>query len=219
MPPEMMVGLIPNPVSNVQLGNPFAGGCNMAFPACQTGTNGIVLLYTVQLAAPPSGVPHYVLTVTRHQTPSGLNFPCPLVIKCDGPVFSKVCLPEIQSAPGPLLAVPSNPLPADGATNVDTAADLAWQFTGPGFCCGLGTPFTSVSFGTKPDPPHAVRYEDVVMTHDPGPLAPQTTYYWRIGWSPDHDCGSRSGPVWSFTTGDVVAVDSNTWQGVKELFR
>jgi hypothetical protein len=218
MPPEMMVSVTPAPASNISIGNPFGNGCNIAFPSCQTGTNGKLLLYTVHLTAPPAGVPHYVLQVEGHQIPSYPNYPCPLVTKCDGP-FSKVCVIGARSAPGPLLAVPSNPSPADGAPEVETTTDLAWQYTGPGFCCGLGTPFTNVYFGTTPNPPFVHRVEDVATAYDPGPLAPQTTYYWSINWSPDHDCGSRSGPIWSFTTSALVSVQPVQWQAVKALFR
>jgi len=218
MPPEMMVSVTPNPASNVTLGNPFGTGCNIAFPTCQTGPL-IVLLYTVHLAVPPSGVPHYVLQVTQHQVPSGPNLNCPLVTKCDPPDFTKVCVVGGRSGPGPLLPVPANPSPADAMTDVETTTDLAWELTGPGFCCGLGTPFTTVYFGTQPDPPPVSTYETGELSYDPGALAPLTTYYWRIVWTPDHDCGTRSGPIWSFTTSDKVGVEPATWQGLKGLFR
>src|SRR5262245_541299 len=35
MPPEMMVSVTPSPLSNLNLGNPFQNGCNIAFPSCQ----------------------------------------------------------------------------------------------------------------------------------------------------------------------------------------
>lgn len=219
MPPEMIVSVTPNPAANIFLGNPFGGGCNIAFPLCQTGTNGVVLLYTVNLSVPPTGVPHYVLEVQRHTPPSGPSFECPLVTLCDAPVFTNVCVSGGRSGPGPLLAVPSNPTPADAATDVAPTTDLAWGFTGPGFCCGIGTPFTNVYFGTTPTPPLVYQYDNVERFHDPGELEPLTTYYWRIGWTPDHDCGTASGPVWSFTTGDKVGIEAATWQAVKGMFR
>jgi hypothetical protein len=218
MPPEMIVSVTPNPVINLTLGNPFGTGCSIAFPSCQTGTpQRIVLLYTVNLTAPPRGVPHYVVEVSPHTSPSG-PFQCALVTLCDVG-FSKVCVSQQRSAPGPLLPLPSNPQPADAATDVATSADLAWEPTGPTSCCGIGTGFTIIYFGTSPDPPQFDMYETGERTYDPGPLAPLTTYYWRIVWTPDHDCGTRSGPVWSFTTGDKVGIETTAWQAVKAMFR
>jgi len=219
MPPEMGVTAIPNPLANLDLGNPFGDGCNIAFPTCQTGSSGIVLLYTVQLFVPPTGVPHYVLDVEQHASPSGPNFPCPLVTLCDAPVFTKVCVNGIRSGPGPLLQVPSNPAPVDAATGVAPTTDLAWELAGPSFCCGIGTGSTAVFFGTSPSPPHVATYETGETTYDPGELEPLTTYYWRILTTPDHDCGAVSGPVWSFSTGDKVGIEATTWQAVKGMFR
>jgi hypothetical protein len=219
MPPEMMVSATPAP-SNVNLGDPFGSGCNIAFPSCQPQSGGnTVLLYTVNLTAPPSGVPHYVLDVSRHQTPSSPTYPCPLLYLCDPPAFTRLCVNGSRSGPGPLLQVPSNPSPADGATNVATSADLSWGLEGPTFCCGLGTSFTTVYLGTAPDPPPIATYEHGALTFDPGPLEALTTYYWRIRWTPDHDCGNQSGPVWSFTTSDKVGIETTTWQAVKAMFR
>src|SRR5262245_32621010 len=124
MPPEMFVGVTPSPASNVSLGNPFEAGCNIAFPQCQAGTGfGIVLLYTVNLFLPPGGMPDYVLQVRSHQTPSNPMFPCPLVTLCD-PGFTILCVNGGNSAPGPLLQVPSNPSPPDGGTDIATNVDL-----------------------------------------------------------------------------------------------
>ena len=35
---------------------------------------------------------------------------------------------------------------------------------------------------------------------DPGPLAPNTTYYWRV--DEGNAAGTTPGPVWQFTTGE-----------------
>jgi hypothetical protein len=85
-----MIGVTPNPQSNIQLGNPMAGGCNIAFPNCQTGTNQVALLYTVQFYA-PSLVTERVLSVQRHTTPSNPDFACPRLVTCDAPCFCASC--------------------------------------------------------------------------------------------------------------------------------
>jgi len=81
--------ITPNPISNLALGNPTTGGCNIAFPGCMRGPN--VLLYTIQsLALAP--VAGRVLAIRQHTVPSNPNFLCSLVTLCDGPVFTKLCV-------------------------------------------------------------------------------------------------------------------------------
>jgi len=55
------------------------------------------------------------------------------------------------------------------------------------------------------------------LVHDPGPLLPSTTYYWRVV---NAFCtGSTSSPVWRFTTQDPDAVLPETWSAFKQLYR
>jgi len=223
LPAEMMATASSNPASNLVLGDPFGDGCNLAFPNCETGGFGIVLLYTVNLVAPSAGVPPYILTVERHGVPSNPTFPCPLVVLCDPPVFTKVCVSGGQSSPGGLLRLPSNPTPADVASNVAINTDLAWGLTGLDFCCwGAGPGHTMVHFGTSPAPPQVGMRDYNATTHDPGDLAPFTTYYWRIERvfaNELHGCGRISSPVWSFRTGSMVGIEAATWHAVKGMFR
>lgn len=79
----------PNGASNLALGNPIAGGCNIAFPSCQSGS--FVLLYTIQSVALAAITPRN-FTVLQHTTPSNPNFLCSLVTLCDAPVFTKLCV-------------------------------------------------------------------------------------------------------------------------------
>jgi len=83
----------------------------------------------------------------------------------------------------------SNPHPADGATGVSTTADLSWT--------GAFAESHDVYFGTSS--PGTFQGNQTLATFDPGPMAPSTTYYWRIdgvnAW------GKTTGTVWSFTTG------------------
>jgi len=90
-PPEwFIVSVTPNPQSTIHIGNPMAGGCNIAFPNCQTGTNYVALLYTVQFYA-PSLVTERVLSVQRHTNPSNPDIACPLMVGCDAPCFCVSC--------------------------------------------------------------------------------------------------------------------------------
>ena len=81
-----------NPASNVALGDPMGGGCNIAFPQCQSGgPEDLVLLYTVNFFA-FMPVEDRLLQIDAHSTPSNPNFPCALINKCDAPIFTAVCV-------------------------------------------------------------------------------------------------------------------------------
>jgi len=89
---------------------------------------------------------------------------------------------------------PSNPSPANGATNVDINADLFWTGGDPN-----NDPVTyDVYFGINSNPPKLV--ENIsVNTYDPGVLDYETTYFWRItAW--DDQEHYTEGPLWSFET-------------------
>jgi hypothetical protein len=90
---------------------------------------------------------------------------------------------------------PSNPTPANGATNVDINADLSWNCSDPD-----GDPLTyDVYFDTNNPPVNKVSSGQSETTYDPGTLNFDTTYYWKIV-AFDNQGGTTSGPVWSFTT-------------------
>lgn len=87
--------------------------------------------------------------------------------------------------------IASNPSPANGATNVPTTGTiLSWT----------GDPLATsrnVYFGTS-NPPAYIGNQ-TATTYNPGTLALNTTYYWRIDEveDPNH---INTGNVWSFTT-------------------
>ena len=89
--------------------------------------------------------------------------------------------------PGPA----SNPQPADGATGLGTATTLSW---------GAGSDATShdVYFGTASG---ALSFagNQSSTSYDPGALAQNTTYYWRV--DEVNAIGTTTGTEWSFTTG------------------
>ena len=101
--------------------------------------------------------------------------------------------------------VPSNPVPANLATNVDAATGLSWQ---PGPFPG-GTITYDVYFGTNPTPGPAELLGSTTNQNWILPLlAPQTTYYWQIV---AHSVGVTQGPVWQFTT---RGVDHFSWNPI-----
>jgi hypothetical protein len=78
-----------NPAASVSLGNPLTGGCNIGFPTCQPGP--MVLLYTINSFATTS-VSNLTYHIDRHTNPTNPFFQCPLLVLCDVPVYSKICV-------------------------------------------------------------------------------------------------------------------------------
>jgi hypothetical protein len=91
----------------------------------------------------------------------------------------------IVAAPGQA----SNPSPADSATDVSIDADLSWT-------AGTGATSSDVYFGTTS--PGTFQGNQTETTYDPGTMANDTTYYWRI--DEVNAAGTTTGVVWSFTT-------------------
>jgi hypothetical protein len=90
---------------------------------------------------------------------------------------------------------PSDPNPADGATDVSITTDLNWTGGDP----DPGDTVTyDVYFGTSSTPPQ-VSDNQTGTSYDLGTLNYSTPYYWKIvSW--DNHGASTAGPIWSFTT-------------------
>ena len=71
-------------------GNPLFGGCTMEFASCQTGTGGVVLLYTIDFFV-FSLVGETYFSILRHTTPSNPLFQCPVLILCNEPSSTRLC--------------------------------------------------------------------------------------------------------------------------------
>ena len=86
------------------------------------------------------------------------------------------------------------PSPADGATNAVSAV-LSWT-------PGKGAIMHNVHFGTDPAVLLPVQMMSMETSYDPGALALETTYYWRV----DEFAGAATnvGPVWSLSTAPLV---------------
>jgi len=90
---------------------------------------------------------------------------------------------------------PTDPDPADGATDVSIDELLTWTGGDPN---NGDTVTYDVYFG-KSSPPPLVE-EDLTQTaYDPGTMDLGTTYYWQIV-SEDSQAVTTDGPIWSFTT-------------------
>jgi hypothetical protein len=107
----------------------------------------------------------------------------------------------------------SGPSPADSASGVTLGTILSWS-------AGSDTDSHDVYFGTNPTPgPAEFQGNQTGTTFDPGTLAYDTTYYWRI--DEVNLQGTTTGNVWSFTTepegtGDVVTILKAEWKADRQ---
>ncbi|MHC4354957.1 MAG: LamG-like jellyroll fold domain-containing protein, partial [Planctomycetota bacterium] len=105
-------------------------------------------------------------------------------VAVEGPVWSLSTLPLEAHFPSP----------ADGASNA-VSLELSWT-------PGKDAIMHDVYYGTDPAALPEVSKMQMGTTYDPGPLDPDTTYYWRVDeFTP---AGTITGPVWSFSTIGVV---------------
>ncbi|MCX6663834.1 MAG: Ig-like domain-containing protein, partial [Euryarchaeota archaeon] len=90
--------------------------------------------------------------------------------------------------------VPSNPVPANGSTNVFINVDFNWTGGDPD-----GDPVTyDIYFGITSPPSKKVANQSALLYH-PGTMNYTTHYYWKIiAW--DNHSASTVGPQWEFTT-------------------
>ncbi|MHC4570122.1 MAG: hypothetical protein ACYTE3_30735, partial [Planctomycetota bacterium] len=101
-------------------------------------------------------------------------------VAVEGPVWSLSTLPLEAHFPSP----------ADGASNA-VSLELSWT-------PGKDAIMHDVYYGTDPAALPEVSKMQMGTTYDPGPLDPDTTYYWRVDeFTP---AGTITGPVWSFST-------------------
>jgi hypothetical protein len=204
----------PSPAATVVLGDPLHDGINIGFPACQTGVDGFVLLGTVhgQNLNDPRG---YALRASFRVPP--IEFPYPSLRLCE-PDFDLVYASGgtlLLNAATAILTPPGSPVPAVGAMSVSMDADLSWQPGTIAACDSHSTPEQWLRFGTNLSPP--VVWSGNETRYDPGPLLPNTQYYWDVTLCYGGVCAAS--PLWSFRTAENVAAHPIEWTGVKRLFR
>jgi uncharacterized protein (TIGR02145 family) len=89
---------------------------------------------------------------------------------------------------------PSDPDPPDNAVNRPLDTQLSWTCTDP-----ENDPLTYDVYFDITTPPQKVAVGLTAPSYDPGPLNPNTTYYWQILAHDDHG-NDNLGPQWSFVT-------------------
>jgi hypothetical protein len=83
-----------SPPGTVAIGDPFDGvGYNVAYMTCQSGAS---VLFVTAIVLPGSPVTNHPLRVHRRDPPTNRYFECPLVVLCDGPVYTLAC---VESGP------------------------------------------------------------------------------------------------------------------------
>lgn len=102
-------------------------------------------------------------------------------------------------------AVPTNPKPVDGATNVDISKDLSWTNSDQDIGEDV---YSDLYFGTT-NPPPLLKANLFEMTYDVGLMQFHTKYYWKIVAHDNHGQVTE-GPIWSFTTSSVPDVTPPT---------
>jgi len=101
----------------------------------------------------------------------------------------------------------SAPQPADGATGVSMTTSLSWTAAtnATSHQVYLGTDKETVRNADAGSPEYQGSATLGSESLDPGKLAWDTMYYWRV--DAVTNAGPVKGPIWSFTTADFVIVD------------
>jgi len=99
------------------------------------------------------------------------------------------------------------PQPANGAKDVAMNAQLSWTpaTTAVSHDVYFGTDKDAVKNATTASPEYKGNKASGSESFDPGKLAWQSDYYWRV--DAVYNSGPVKGLVWSFTTADFIAVD------------
>ncbi|MGD9030735.1 MAG: DNRLRE domain-containing protein, partial [Anaerolineae bacterium] len=130
-------------------------------------------------------------------------------------------VPELimdYSGPNTPPSEPSNPSPANGATEVSTDADLSWTGGDP----NNGDSVTyEVYLGTSSPPPLVASIgpysaTQTSLTYDPGTLEDGTQYFWYVV-AKDNQEATTTGDTWEFHTTGCPDFRTGQWEGAADF--
>jgi endonuclease/exonuclease/phosphatase family metal-dependent hydrolase len=96
----------------------------------------------------------------------------------------------------------TRPFPLTGATKVATNTSLSWL-------SGSNATSHIILFGSMTNASNSLIVTQATATFNPGPLAPNTTFFWRV--DEVTPSGVASGNIWTFTTLDPNASTVYEW--------
>jgi hypothetical protein len=80
----------------------LSSGIDIAWPSCQGNEAGVVVVETfTAYYLDCASVQHYPLQIVKHDRPSNQYFQCPLLVLCDAPVYTKVCVGTVRVCQNP----------------------------------------------------------------------------------------------------------------------
>jgi hypothetical protein len=113
-----------------------------------------------------------------------------------GPIWDFTTSSEPNNPP----FIPSDPIPENGSINIALDVVLSWSGGDPD---PGDTVFYDVYLeANNPNPTIKVSDDQTQTSFNPGPLEPDTIYYWKIHAKDNHNIVTR-GPIWHFTTKDA----------------
>lgn len=193
----------------ISIGNSQTG-LSIAYGACLSEPVHVLTISLWVTGPPPPGICCQLECLPDPQAPSGhVEF-----VDCNATKVIGYNTAAMISEPGAVPPTVGSPSPPDGATDQELNAQLAWE----SWSCTNYPRTHNVYFGTAASPP-VVAYDHYENTYDPGPLTPNTTYFWKIVVWHLGPGGTVESPVWSFTTEDAVPTQESTWGAVKALYR
>jgi len=142
-------------------------------------------------------------TVVTDPAPAGTSYAEFIVL---GGAPGTILIDDVSLDIG-LPAIAWDPSPQHGATSVGPDADLSWRagIDANSHDVYFGTDYNDVSDANTSSAEYKSNQSLDVNSYEPGPLVPDTRYYWRI----DELNGPNTwrGDIWSFTTIDRLIVD------------
>jgi parallel beta-helix repeat protein len=192
--------------------SPFDGGTGVSLtPTFQWGSVANADYYALYISEPPYGQANLVFDSEEDYGPIyGASFILPSGILSEGVTYRWNMSAWNEAGRGPISSswsfttqaqgnnppnTPSNPWPVNHATGVSINSDLSWIGGDP----DSGDTVTyDVYFGTS-STPSLVSNDQLGITYDPGTLAYNTKYYWKVIATDSHGA-STTGPLWDFIT-------------------